>query len=651
MFKKSDRIVEGCEGGGGASSGCTMDLSHAIDDAQIFATILNHANEAVIITQDGVVQAANRQAIVISGRSLEELSAQPFIEFVHPDDRGAVFERHLMRLSNQNPAEKFHVFRLLDKEGNTHYLETTGASILFRGKTAGLAFMTDVTRRRQAEAQIRASEAQYRYLVENASDAIAIIQDRAIRFINQASASMLGYSPLEVQSMDVLDLVHPESRDNVVSTHQKRLKGERVANPYNFDALTKTGKRLNAQLTAAMIEWEGRPALLALVRDVTESRKLEEQLQQAQRMEALGTLAGGIAHDFNNLLMAIQGHASLMLLGDSLGEQQIKSLKCMERCVRSGAELTSQLLGYAKGGRYEVRSRDINVIVEGTAAMFGRARREIRIHKDLAPDLWASDVDQTQIEQVLLNIYVNAWHAMDQGGDLYIRTCNSLVDSVQARGMGIEPGKYVKIAITDTGVGMDEATRKRIFEPFFSTREMGRGTGLGLASAYGIIKSHGGFIHVYSEKGKGATFSIFLASSKREAEAALPVVSALHRGQGLVLLADDEEMIRDVGSRMLRELGYDVITAVNGNEAIRLFREHAGKIRLVILDVIMPGSDATEAFKAIRKMAPGARILLSSGYSVEGQARGLMEMGCNGFIQKPFDIEELAGKILSVRPD
>ena len=648
MQKQSEHTVD--EAGKGNLSR-TQNLSHVLDDPRIFATVMDHANEAVIITRDGVILAANREATIISGWSVEEMSTKPFLEFVHPEDRRIVEERYRMRLSNQAPDEKFQVFRLLDKKGNTRHLEATGTSIKWKGKPAGLHFLTEVTRRLQAEAQIRASEAQYRYLVENASDAIAIIQDRAIRFINQASASMLGYLPEEVTTMDVLNLVHPDSREHVIAASNRRFKGERIENPYNFDALTKSGKRINAQLTAAMIEWEGRPALLALIRDVTESRKMEEQLQQAQRMEALGTLAGGIAHDFNNLLMAVQGHASLMLLGTSQGDQYYKSLKCIEQCVKSGAELTSQLLGYAKGGRYQVRPKNINSIIQSTAAMFGRARREIRIHQDLAPDLWISDVDQTQIEQVLLNLYVNAWHAMDQGGDLSIRTTNCTVNPVQALGMGIGPGKYVKVVITDTGIGMDEATRKRIFEPFFTTREMGRGTGLGLASAYGIIKSHGGFIQVYSEKGKGATFSIFLARSEKAPENREPAPSTAYQGEGLVLLADDEEMIRDVGSQMLTELGHNVITAADGHEAVRMFKEQAQEIKLVILDVIMPGSDVTEVFKIIREISPDARILLSSGYSVEGQAQKLMDKGCNGFIQKPFNMEELADKVRAVCPD
>ncbi|SHK64564.1 PAS domain S-box-containing protein [Desulfatibacillum alkenivorans DSM 16219] len=636
---------------GGARLPCARDLSRLGDSSDIFSAIINNANEAVLITQDGVIQAANKKASEISGRTLEELRSQPFLEFLHPEDRQLALERYLTRLDGREPEERLWVVRLMDKSGGVRYLESTGASITYEGKPAALHFFTDVTRRLQAEAQIRASETQYRYLVENASDAICIIQDRELCFFNKAAAAMLGYTHEEVLEIDLLDLVHPDFRERVVNAHLKRLKGEKVPNPYNFDAVAKSGKRINAQLTAAVIEWEGKPALLVLVRDVTESRKREEQIQQARRMEALGALAGGIAHDFNNLLMAIQGHASLMLLSSDLDRKKTKSLRCIEQCVRSGAELTSQLLGYAKGGKYQVRPHNLNTIIENTAAMFGRARKEIRIHLDLSPELWASEVDRAQIEQVLLNIYVNAWHAMDRGGDLFIRSCNCTVDEIQARGMEVAPGKFAKISITDTGVGMDEDTRKRIFEPFFTTREMGRGTGLGMASAYGIVKNHGGFIHVYSEKGRGATFSVFLAASETCIREAAPKnqTAALHRGRGLVLLADDEAMIRDVGGRMLHELGYEVITAADASEAVQLFRQNARDIKLVILDVIMPGSDVDEALRIIRKSSPEARILLSSGYSVEGQARSLMEMGCHGFIQKPFDIEELAGKIQAIQ--
>ncbi|GAG21264.1 unnamed protein product, partial [marine sediment metagenome] len=248
----------------------------------------------------------------------------------------------------------------------------------------------------------------------------------------------------------------------------------------------------------------------------TEKKRLEAQFQAAQRMEAIGTLAGGLAHDFNNILMGIQGNTSLILLHKTSTHPDYERLKGIEEGVKSGAELTRQLLGFARGGKYEVRPTNLNELIENQNHMFGRTKKEITIRGKYEDKPWTVEVDQGQIEQVLLNLYVNAWQAMPGGGDLYIETENVTLDEDYAKPFNMEPGRYVKISVTDSGVGMDEATQQRIFEPFFTTKEMGRGTGLGLASVYGIIRNHGGIISVYSEKGKGTTFEIYLPVSQRE---------------------------------------------------------------------------------------------------------------------------------------
>jgi signal transduction histidine kinase len=240
--------------------------------------------------------------------------------------------------------------------------------------------------------------------------------------------------------------------------------------------------------------------------------KLQDQLQQAQKMDSLGTLAGGIAHDFNNLLMGIQGRTSLMLMRSDSSHSHFEHLKGIEDYIQSAAGLTKQLLGFARGGKYEIKTTDLNEFIKKQNLMFGRTRKEINIHERFEKNLWTVEVDQGQVEQVLLNLYVNSWQAMPGGGGLYIQTENIVIDEFFNRPYHVEPGKYVKIIVTDTGVGMDEATQQRIFDPFFTTKEMGRGTGLGLASAYGIIKNHDGFIDVYSEKGKGTTFDICFSS-------------------------------------------------------------------------------------------------------------------------------------------
>jgi two-component system, cell cycle sensor histidine kinase and response regulator CckA len=385
-----------------------------------------------------------------------------------------------------------------------------------------------------------------------------------------------------------------------------------------------------------------------LMEQETEKELFRTQVFRAQKMESLGVLAGGIAHDFNNLLMGIQGNVSLMCLDVDKDAVFLNRLKNIEEYVQRGSQLTSQLLGLARGGKYEVRPRHINQVIRRSAEMFGRTKREIAIHERYAEDILPVEVDQGQMEQVLLNLFVNAWQAMPEGGDLYLETQNVVLDREYVRPFSVEAGRYVRISVTDTGIGMDKATQERIFDPFFTTKEMGRGTGLGLASAYGIIKNHGGFMNVYSEKGHGATFSIYLPACDKAA-----VLEVRHEGEVLggsesILLVDDEEMILEIGKALLERLGYTVLTAGSGEEAVRICEENKEKIQIVLLDMIMPDMSGRDTFERLKAIIPGVKVLLSSGYSINGQAREILDCGCDGFIQKPFKIDELSQRLREI---
>jgi len=397
--------------------------------------------------------------------------------------------------------------------------------------------------------------------------------------------------------------------------------------------------RLYDRLTSELAERER----LEVERDA-----MQAQLLQSQKMEAVGTLAGGIAHDFNNLLMGIQGYTSLALLDIDPSHPNYDRLKRIESQVQSGADLTRQLLGFARGGRYEVMVSDMNEILEKTSTMFGRTKREIAIHRNLGRDLWPVQVDRGQMEQVFMNLYLNAWQAMPGGGEIHLETENIILNDARVVPYVVKPGKYVKIMVTDNGTGMDERTKARIFEPFFTTKALGRGTGLGLATVYGIVKGHWGMINVYSEPGYGTTFSIYLPAPGLDEMEEMKAPEPIAKGKETILLVDDEEIVLDVSREILEFLGYRVHAVANGQEAIALYGEKRDEIDLVLLDMIMPGMSGGETFNRLRQIHPEAKVILTSGYSINGQAKEIIDRGCRGFLQKPFHLEKLSRTLREV---
>jgi len=316
--------------------------------------------------------------------------------------------------------------------------------------------------------------------------------------------------------------------------------------------------------------------------------------------------------------------------------------------VHSGADLTRQLLGFARKGKYEVKPININYLMDKTSGMFGRTKKEITLHTRYDKAVWSVEVDQSQIEQVLLNIYINAWQAMPEGGERKLETENVILGNDDAMAHLVEPGTFVKISITDAGIGMDKETQQRIFDPFFTTKEMGRGTGLGMATAYGIIRNHGGIINVSSEKGKGTTFTIHLPASEKKVAANDTPSTEVLNGKETILFVNDEHMVRDVGQQILEMLGYNVIIASSGEEALDTVNQDLNNIDMIILDMIMPHMSGGETYDRLKAINPTIRVLLSSGYSKDGQATEILNRGCNGFIQKPFNTIKLSQKIKAV---
>lgn len=520
-----------------------------------------------------------------------------------------------------------------------------------RGEIIGaVEIVTDVTESRNAEDYLRQSEEKYKLLVENANMAIVITQDFLLKYANPKTSEMIGCSNKEMLETPMAGYAHPDDLSLFLEIHQKRMRGEAVPYSYTARVMHKNGDTLWGEFTGVTITWEGKPATMNFIKDVTQQKKLEEQLLQAQKLEAIGTLAGGIAHDFNNLLMGIQGYASLMLLDMNSSHPYFTKLKSIEQQVQSGANLTKQLLGFARGGKYEVKATNLNKFILHNSELFGRTKKEITIHRYLAENLWTVEIDRGQIDQVFLNLYINAWQAMPGRGSLYLETQNISLAEGDVQTYEIPPGRYVKVSIRDTGMGMDEATRRRIFDPFFTTKEMGRGVGLGLASTYGIICNHGGIITVESEKGKGTTFYIFLPATATESrvERETTPAPAIHRGHETILIVDDEAINIEVIGAMAKKLGYQVITAGSGQEAIKQYRLNPNAIDLVILDAIMPGLSGSDTFEILKAVNPQVKVVLASGYSLNDLTSRMMERGVRAFIQKPFRIEDIAETIKTV---
>ncbi|MGD8765431.1 MAG: PAS domain S-box protein [Desulfobacteraceae bacterium] len=494
----------------------------------------------------------------------------------------------------------------------------------------------------------------YKELFENVNDAVYILDRKGnILEANEAAFSRLGYSREDFFNLNLMRLIPQEDANTIIQTLGKKSETQHPTKIILETCHYATdGNSIPVEIHSRAITYRGSNVILNVARDVSErieaeeeKKQLEAQLTHAQKMEAIGTLAGGVAHDFNNLLMGIQGYISLMRLDTNSEDPNDKYLQGIEENVMSAANLTEQLLGFARKGKYTPRPTDLNMIVEKSTRMFTRTRKEITVNLRCNENIWNVEVDQGQIEQVLINLYLNAWHAMPDGGDLFIQTENIALSNEYCKPYELPGGNYVKLSVTDTGIGMNQKTMNRIFEPFFTTKDVGKGTGLGLASAYGIIKNHNGIIRVYSEEGYGATFNIYLPASEAKETKIPEVKSDLVKGSETILLVDDEEGPIMVEELMLKELGYKVLTARSGKEAIKLYEANQDTLALVALDMIMPEMSGKETYERLKEINPNVKILLVSGYSLNQQIEDLISMGCNGFIQKPFDILQLSQKV------
>jgi PAS domain S-box-containing protein len=464
-----------------------------------------------------------------------------------------------------------------------------------------------------------------------------------------------GSSRTQMKSAEFRLFIHPEDVRAFDQVFQAALAGQ-ADYEINYRILREDNREVRYVKTRAEVVFDagGRAVKMwGATQDVTEQKILEEQLRQAQKMESMGTLAGGIAHDFNNILAVITGFAELALDDAREGRGATDELRQILNAAGRAQELVRQILAFSRKVSFELKPLKLNNVIADTVPVIERTiPKMISIKLDLMQGLWVINSDHRQIEQILLNLAANARDAMEEGGTLRIATANREVVGMESYHMeNVAPGNYVVLTFTDTGGGMSAEKIKHIFDPFYTTKDVGKGTGLGLASVYGIVKSHGGYIHCASELGIGTTFTLFfpvITETGQEESVQSDSELPASRARGLVLLVDDEEPLRQIGSRILRLEGFQVIAAASGEEALDLYEAQKCSIDVVVMDLGMPGMGGHKALLEILAINPGAKVVIASGYASDEQVAAALRDGAAGFVAKPYRKSELLGKILSV---
>jgi PAS domain S-box-containing protein len=569
--------------------------------------------------------------------------------FVHPDDMPVVGKeiRKSIEATDPNFTQKLE-HRVIYGDGEVGHISVTISIVKDElGRTVRTYGVNqDITERKRVEETIRQSEERYRTFFDQSKDGV-YISTRSGKLVeaNQAYLDLFGFTKEELETQDVLK-IYPEAAEENRERFRRDIEKTGSVKDYEITLKTKDGRLIDCLSTSTVIRAPDGAIVgyQGIVRDVTQYRQLQNELVQAQKMEAVGTLAGGVAHDFNNLLQVILGYSELLVSDERLTENYKADIERILHASKEGADLVQRLLTFSRKTEVKPRPLNLNRRIEQLKKMLSRTiPKMIAIELVLAEDLAAINADPTQIDQILMNLAVNARDAMPEGGRLTINTENVDLDREYAKTHpGVAPGRYVLLAVSDTGTGMDKETVEHIFEPFFTTKRPGDGTGLGLALVYGIVKQHGGSIACYSERGRGTTFKMYFPALVSNEKFEVPQTRPLPRGGSeTILLVDDEELLRDLGSRILTKAGYQVITACHGREALEVYRERGDEISLVILDLIMPEMGGVQCLEGLLALDPSVRVVIASGYSADGTTNDTLASKTKGFIDKPYEISQV----------
>ncbi len=619
----------------------------------ILNSISTMGDMLIVFGFDGKIKRVNSATCNLLGYSETELIGKEIGLIIHEKEK--VFDQKMFRKFSKDDSIKNYELTYRAKNGKLIFVLFSG-SVMFdsSSKTKEIVGIArDITELKKTEEIVRKSEEKYRTLFEEVQD-VVFTCDINGRFIdiNPAGAELLGYnSKDELLTIDMANDLFFNSSD--YDMFHDKIFQQGYIRDYELNLKKKDGQEVNVIVTANVMhdKYGEITAYRGIMRDVTEQRALQKQLIQAQKMESIGTLAGGVAHDFNNIMCAILGYASIMKMDMKKDNQFFKYLDTIESSASRAAKLTDQLLAFARAGKYDVRIININNIVSDTVNLLKETfDRSIEIEADLYPQLPSIEGDANQIQQIILNICVNARDAMPNGGQLTIATgVKQITRHYVKTHLGAMEGDYVTLSVKDTGAGIDKSIIQRIFDPFFTTKGAGKGTGLGLSVVYGVVKNHGGYVDARSDVNKGTTFEIFLPmceSSKIEEQKR--EVEVPKGGNELILIVDDEKPICNIGKEILERYGYKTLVAYNGEEAIELYKSNREKIKLTIIDMIMPKLGGLETFLKLKEINSYVKALLSTGYSQTERVQEILNSGVKGFIKKPYNANELLLKVRGV---
>jgi PAS domain S-box-containing protein len=623
------------------------------ESRRLYQELVENINEIIFsLDEKGNVTYISPVVEVVGRYTPAELVGRSFAECIHPDDLSDVQKGFELVLTGQSARSDF---RSRTKSGEYRWVESSSRPLIKEGKVRGIrGALTDVTDRKLAELEIRRNEEWLHAILEASRDGILAEKDRTIAYVNTSFAHIFGYDdPSELVGRDVTAVLASDESLRLMEFSRSRLGGESAPSAYEFRGIRKDGRAVDLEASVSTASIGGEEYIISTVRDISERKLLQKQLIEVQKMESIGTLAGGIAHDFNNILGIIMGHSTLLDRTRQDPEKFAQSADAISKATFRGAGLVRQLLTFARKTDIAMQS----VLVNDTIKELARLLQEILpktiiLHLDLSEKLPSILADPTQLHQVFLNLCVNARDAMTpKGGTLTLASRLVSGEATSVRFPRANAMEYMIVDVSDTGSGMDEATRSHIFEPFFTTKEKGKGTGLGLATVYGIIESHGGFIDVESTLGVGSTFHVYLPVEPRQVkprEAEKAAEKDVPGGTDTLLLVEDEETLRGLIAAVLEGKGYEVLQAADGEEGLRLFADHQEKIALVLSDLGLPKMSGEDLLHRMLELKPQVRVLVASGYVEPNQKSEMLKCGIKEFVQKPYDPIEVVKKIREV---